>query len=61
VKVPAENLLGEEGDGFRIAMRTFALTRPAIAAFATGLARAALEYVNRRMAFGQKLREFQAT
>ncbi len=64
VKVPIDNLLGQEGEGFRIAMQTFALTRPAIAAFATGLARAAMEYareyVNKRKAFGQKLRDFQA-
>jgi acyl-CoA dehydrogenase len=63
VKVPAENLLGAEGMGFLIAMNTFAMTRPAIAAFATGLARAAMEYareyVNKREAFKKKLREFQ--
>ena len=45
-------------------MRTFALTRPSIAAFATGLARSAMEYareyVTKREAFGQKLREFEA-
>ncbi len=62
-KVPAENLLGKEGMGFKIAMQTFSVTRPSIAAFATGLARAAMEYareyVNRREAFNQKLREFQ--
>ena len=58
-KVPAENLLGVEGKGFPIAMKTFAMTRPAIAAFATGLARAAMEYarayVSKREAFKQKL------
>ncbi len=63
VKVPEENLLGKEGEGFKIAMATFALTRPAIAAFATGLARSAMEYareyVNKRVAFTQKLREFE--
>ena len=62
-KVPEENLLGEEGKGFGIAMRTFAMTRPSIAAFATGLARAAMEYarnyVNKREVFAQKLREFE--
>jgi acyl-CoA dehydrogenase len=62
-KVPAENLLSAEGMGFLIAMNTFAMTRPAIAAFATGLARAAMEYareyVNKREAFQKKLREFQ--
>ncbi len=62
-KIPAENLLGTEGGGFRIAMKTFAMTRPAIAAFATGLARSAMEYardyVNKREAFAQKLSEFE--
>ncbi len=62
-KVPEENLLGAEGKGFGIAMKTFAMTRPSIAAFATGLARAAMEYardyVNKREAFSQKLREFE--
>jgi acyl-CoA dehydrogenase len=62
-KVPEENILGEEGKGFGIAMKTFAMTRPSIAAFATGLARAAMEYardyVNKREVFAQKLREFE--
>ncbi len=62
-KVPEENILGGEGMGFRIAMQTFAMTRPSIAAFATGLARAAMEYTreyaNKREAFGQKLKDFQ--
>ncbi|MHA2351994.1 MAG: acyl-CoA dehydrogenase family protein [Candidatus Thorarchaeota archaeon] len=62
-KVPEENLLGVEGKGFGIAMKTFAMTRPSIAAFATGLARAAMEYardyVNKREVFAQKLREFE--
>ncbi len=62
-KVPAENLLGSEGTGFLTAMATFAMTRPAIAAFSTGLARAAMEYareyVNKREAFGEKLRKFE--
>ncbi|MFW9961958.1 MAG: acyl-CoA dehydrogenase family protein [Candidatus Sifarchaeia archaeon] len=62
-KIPEENLLGSEGKGFGIAMKTFAMTRPSIAAFATGLARAAMEYardyVNKREAFTQKLREFE--
>ncbi|TXT56921.1 MAG: putative acyl-CoA dehydrogenase YngJ [Candidatus Thorarchaeota archaeon] len=64
VKVPEENILGSEGMGFLIAMQTFAMTRPAIAAFATGLARAAMEYAReyteKREAFTKKLREFQA-
>jgi acyl-CoA dehydrogenase len=63
VKVPEENILGDEGKGFGIAMQTFAMTRPSIAAFATGLARAAMEYardyVNKREVFTEKLREFE--
>ncbi len=62
-KIPEENLLGSEGKGFEIAMKTFAMTRPSIAAFATGLARSAMEYardyVNKREVFAQKLREFE--
>jgi acyl-CoA dehydrogenase len=62
-KVPEENILGGEGKGFGIAMKTFAMTRPSIAAFSTGLARAAMEYardyVNKREVFAQKLREFE--
>jgi acyl-CoA dehydrogenase len=44
VKVPAANRLGEEGDGFKIAMQTLDLTRPATAAGAVGVAQAAMEY-----------------
>jgi acyl-CoA dehydrogenase len=62
-KVPEENILGQEGKGFGIAMKTFAMTRPSIAAFATGLARAAMEYarnyVSKREVFSQKLQEFE--
>ncbi|MDO9351734.1 MAG: acyl-CoA dehydrogenase family protein [Deltaproteobacteria bacterium] len=43
VKVPAENLLGHEGDGFLIAMKDFDMSRPAIAAQALGIAEGALE------------------
>jgi len=43
VKVPAENLLGNEGDGFLIAMKDFDMSRPAIAAQALGIAEGALE------------------
>lgn len=63
-RVPLENMLGKEGEGFKIAMKTFAMTRPAIAAFATGLARAAMEfardYTMKREAFGEKLNNFEA-
>jgi acyl-CoA dehydrogenase len=64
VQVPVENMLGAEGEGFKIAMRTFAMTRPAISAFATGLARSAMEYTRdyatKREAFGEKLYNFEA-
>jgi cyclohexane-1-carbonyl-CoA dehydrogenase len=42
VRVPAENLLGREGDGFLIAMKDFDMSRPAIAAQALGIAEGAL-------------------
>ncbi|RLI57057.1 MAG: acyl-CoA dehydrogenase [Candidatus Thorarchaeota archaeon] len=62
-KIPEENILGAEGSGFVTAMKTFAMTRPSIAAFATGLARSAMEYAReyakKRKAFGQKLGEFE--
>jgi acyl-CoA dehydrogenase len=44
VKIPAANLLGAEGDGFKIAMQTLDLTRPGTAAGAVGVAQAAYEY-----------------
>src|ERR687888_174900 len=44
VIVPAANLLGGEGDGFKIAMQTLDGTRPGTASGAVGVARAALEY-----------------
>ena len=42
VKVEARNRLGEEGDGFQIAMKTFDHTRPGVAAGANGITKAAL-------------------
>jgi len=45
VKVPAENLLGREGEGFLIAMKDFDMSRPAIAAQALGIAEGALETI----------------
>src|SRR5690606_35016093 len=54
--IPAENLLGGEGEGFRIAMSAFDHTRPLVSAGAVGLARAALEhaiaYAKERKTFG---------
>ncbi|HZI16856.1 MAG TPA: acyl-CoA dehydrogenase family protein [Myxococcus sp.] len=62
-EIPAENLLGAEGQGFRLAMTALDGGRIGIAAQACGVARAALEatvsYVKDRKAFGQPVAEFQ--
>jgi glutaryl-CoA dehydrogenase (non-decarboxylating) len=62
-KIPAENLLGLEGDGFKICMRHLNHTRLGCAAGAVGLAKAAREaavgYANQREQFGQKIGQFQ--
>jgi butyryl-CoA dehydrogenase len=62
--VPAGNRLGEEGQGFKIAMNTLDGGRIGIAAQAVGIARAALEdatrYARERKAFGKSIGEFQA-
>jgi acyl-CoA dehydrogenase len=44
VRIPVENLLGEEGDGFKIAMATLDFTRPGTAVGAVGVAQAAYEH-----------------
>ena len=63
VRVPAANLLGAEGDGFDIAMRTLDRSRPGIAAQAVGIAQGALEvataYARERKQFGQRIGDFQ--
>src|SRR2546421_6524020 len=55
VRVPVENRLGEEGDGFKIAMKTLDFTRPGTAAGAVGVAQAAyelaVEYAKERVTF----------
>lgn len=57
-------LLGKEGDGFKIAMRTFDRTRPDIGAFACGLMRRAMDesvkYAKERKTFGAPIAEHQA-
>ena len=62
---PAEHLLGEEGQGFRIAMGVLDAGRIGIASQAVGIARAAydacVEYVRERKAFGRPIGEFQMT
>jgi acyl-CoA dehydrogenase len=59
VKVPVANRLGEEGDGFKIAMKTLDFTRPGTAVGAVGVARAAFEYAaqysNERVQFGMPI------
>jgi acyl-CoA dehydrogenase len=64
VKVPKENLLGQEGAGFKIAMSAFDHTRPPVASAAVGLAQAAFEhsvrYASERQSFGKPLSRHQA-
>ena len=64
LRVPAEALLGEEGEGYRIALSALEGGRIAIGAQALGLARAATEaalaYARERRAFGQPIVEHQA-
>jgi acyl-CoA dehydrogenase len=59
VRVPVENRLGEEGEGFKIAMKTLDFTRPGTAAGAVGVAQAAyehaVEYAKTRVQFGQPI------
>ena len=61
--MPVENRLGEEGEGFKIAMTVLDAGRIGIAAQALGIAEAAyeasLQYAREREAFGQKIGEFQ--
>ncbi len=62
-RVPRTNLLGKEGLGFMVAMKTFDQTRPGIAAQAVGIAQgaldAALKYSNERHQFGKPISAFQ--
>jgi butyryl-CoA dehydrogenase len=64
VRVPAENLLGEEGQGFKIAMVTLDFGRIGIASQALGIAQGAyeqaLKYSKERVQFGQPIAQFQA-
>lgn len=63
VKVPAENLLGKEGRGFIIALKTLDRTRAPVGAAGVGVARAALEYAveysKTRVQFGKPIALFQ--
>lgn len=63
VRVPAENRLGREGEGFSIAMATLNKTRPLVAAIGVGLAQGALDqavqFSKERVQFGQPIASFQ--
>jgi acyl-CoA dehydrogenase len=64
VRVPKENLLGGEGEGFKKAMVALDITRPMIAVGAVGLARTAMElaiqYAKKRIQFGVPIARHQA-
>ncbi len=64
VRVPAQNLLEQEGNGFKIAMRTLDRTRPGIASQALGIAQGALdvtlEHLLQRRQFGRPLADQEA-
>ncbi len=63
VRVPAHNLLGKEGDGFKLVMQALDRARPGVAAQSLGLAQGALDYAvqyaKTRVQFGQPVGEFQ--
>ena len=64
VEIPAENLLGEENKGFKLAMMTLDRTRPGVSAMAVGIGRAAFEfaaeYSKERVQFGVPIAMHQA-
>lgn len=64
VRVPQENVLGKEGEGFKIAMKIFDKTRPMVASAAVGLAKRALDeatkYATERKTFNKPIAEHQA-
>ncbi len=64
VEVPAENMLGQEGHGFLIAMKTFDRTRTGVAALSVGTARASFEiskdWAKNRIQFGKPIAANQA-
>jgi alkylation response protein AidB-like acyl-CoA dehydrogenase len=63
MRIPVANRLGEEGEGFALAMRTFERSRPGIAAQAVGIAQGALDaavtYAGERIQFGKPIGELQ--
>ena len=64
VRVERDDMIGSEGQGFAVAMRTLDLFRPSVGAFAVGMAEAArdlaLAHASQRVAFGQPIVRFQA-
>ncbi|MBD3288205.1 acyl-CoA dehydrogenase [candidate division KSB1 bacterium] len=62
-EVPVENVLGKEGQGFMVAMKTLDKSRPGVASQALGIAQgafdAAIEYARQREQFGQAITSFQ--
>lgn len=64
VRIPKENMIGKEGMGFTIAMKTLDLARPAAAAGAVGVAQRAIDecvkYMKQRKTFGKPLAKHQA-
>src|SRR5437879_4650692 len=62
-EVPVEQRLGDEGEGFKIAMQTLDMTRPMTGAMAVGIGQAALDaavaYAKERQQFGQAIAAFQ--
>jgi acyl-CoA dehydrogenase len=64
VRIPADALIGVEGEGFKYAMATFDRSRPEIGAIAIGISQRALDeclkYSRQRSAFGQPIANFQA-
>ncbi len=63
-RIPAERLIGREGEGFKIALRTLDFSRPLIGAQALGIAQGAFDlaarYATEREQFGQRIADFEA-
>jgi alkylation response protein AidB-like acyl-CoA dehydrogenase len=63
-RIPQENCLGVEGEGYPIAMHTLNMSRPAVGAQAVGIAQGALDYAiryaNERIQFKKTISSFQA-
>jgi alkylation response protein AidB-like acyl-CoA dehydrogenase len=63
VKIPKENRIGEEGEGYKIALLSISRSRINVAAGAVGIARTAMQhalsYVQQRVQFNQPLADFQ--